>query len=164
MDTAWGTFAVITGGAAAALLGLLFVAISIRVDVISRSVALRDRAAQTLVLFGTALIVAILLAVPGQALQVLGVELIVLAVATAASLVALDRRVQADSRSEGIARVLDVVDVVTPNAITSLLLLVAGAILLFGAQIGRYVLVVPVLAALIGGVASAWLFMTRVTE
>jgi modulator of FtsH protease len=33
----WDTFALITGGAAGALIGLLFVAVSIRIDSISRS-------------------------------------------------------------------------------------------------------------------------------
>jgi hypothetical protein len=33
----WSTFAVIAGGAAAGLTGLLFVAVSIRIDVIARS-------------------------------------------------------------------------------------------------------------------------------
>ena len=161
MDTEWGTFAVITGGAAAALLGLLFVAISIRIDVIGRSVELRNRAGQTLVLFGTALVIGILLSLPGQSAQVLGIELIVLAGTTGAALVALDRRARAGERGEGIARVLDVI---APNTVTSVLLVVSGVILLFGATIGLYVLVVPVLATLIGGVASAWLFMTRVSE
>jgi hypothetical protein len=39
----WGEYAVIVGGASAALVGLLFVAVSIKVDLIVRSVALRAR-------------------------------------------------------------------------------------------------------------------------
>jgi len=49
----WDSFAVVVGGASGALLGLLFVAISIRLEVIVASSELRSRAAQTLVLFGT---------------------------------------------------------------------------------------------------------------
>jgi len=52
----WDAFAVIVGGASAALLGLLFVAISIRIGVIAGSRELRNRAAQTLVLFGIVLL------------------------------------------------------------------------------------------------------------
>jgi hypothetical protein len=33
--------------------------------------------------------------------------------------------------------------------------------LIFGVSAGLYVLIVPILTALIGGVASAWLFLTR---
>ena len=52
---AWDTFAAISGGAAATLTGLLFVAVSIRIASIARSQELRNRAAQTLSLFGTVL-------------------------------------------------------------------------------------------------------------
>ena len=37
----------------------------------------------------------------------------------------------------------------------------AGIILIFGVNAGLYLLIVPILTALIGGVASAWLFLTR---
>jgi hypothetical protein len=76
----WDTFATITGGAAAALTGLLFVAVSIRIDYIARSQELRNRAAQTLSLFGTVLVIAVLVAIPGQGYRALGIELLVLAV------------------------------------------------------------------------------------
>jgi hypothetical protein len=71
----WSTFAEISGGAAAALLGLLFVAVSIRIGVIAKSQELRNRAAQTLALFVTVLFVAILLSIPDQSGRVLGIEL-----------------------------------------------------------------------------------------
>ena len=54
---AWDTFAQIIGTAAAALIGLLFVAVSIRIASIARSQELRNRAAQTLSLFGIVLMV-----------------------------------------------------------------------------------------------------------
>jgi hypothetical protein len=54
--TGWDSFAVVAGGAASALIGLLLVAVSIRVDVIAASMELRNRAAQTLSLFAVALL------------------------------------------------------------------------------------------------------------
>jgi hypothetical protein len=101
---AWETFAEITGGAAATLTGLLFVAVSIRIDYIARSQELRNRAAQTLCLFGAVLITAVLLTIPGQAYRTLGLELIVLAVITSVSLYLLDRRAKINRSSEPIAR------------------------------------------------------------
>jgi len=77
----WDTFAVIIGGAAGALVGLLFVSVSIRIDVISASPDFRSRAAETLSLFMTVLLVAALLAIPGQRPWEFGVELVALAVA-----------------------------------------------------------------------------------
>ena len=76
----WATFATVVGAAAAGLTGLLFVAVSIRADVIAKSVELRNRAAQTLSLFVTVLLTAIVLAIPGQDYGPLGAELITLAV------------------------------------------------------------------------------------
>ena len=46
--------------------------------------------------------------------------------------------------------------------VTSVLVLVSGVVIAAGAHAGLYVLVVPVVAALAGGVASAWLLLTRI--
>ena len=91
----WATFATVAGGAAAGLTGLLFVAVSIRLDVIGPSQELRNRAAQVLSLFVTVLFISIALAVPGQAYGALGAELIVISAIAAVSLIALDRRARA---------------------------------------------------------------------
>lgn len=154
----WDTFTVVVGGAAAALLGLLFVAISIRLDTIMASTELRSRAAQTLVLFVSTLLLSLLLSVPGQPVRLLGGELMALAVLSGAALLALDRRAGQPSGQ----RINRVLDLVSPNVFTSLLLFAAGLVLALGLHAGLYVLVLPVLAAFLGGVTSAWLFMTRV--
>lgn len=157
---AWEAFAEITGSAAAALTGLLFVAVSIRIDYIARSQELRNRAAQTLILFGTVLFVAILIALPGQAYRALGAELVLQAGITGVGLYLLDRRARAQSSNQEIGRVLDAV---APNGVTSLLLGAAGIVLVLGVHAGLYVLVAPVLVAFAGGVASAWLLLTKIT-
>jgi hypothetical protein len=161
----WGTFATVAGTAAASLAGLLFVAVSIRTDVIARSQELRNRAAQTLALFITALLITILLAIPGQSYRVLGAELVALAVLTAVGHLALDRRAEIDpspsTPDAGAHALAAVLDTVAPNAVTSALLLVAGLLLLFDVHAGLDVLVLPVLTALAGGVTSAWLLLTK---
>ena len=120
---AWTTFATISGGATAALPGLLFVAVSIRITSVAQSQELRNRAAQTLSLFGTVLIISVLLAIPGQAYRTLGAELVVLAVIAGAGLYALDRRAKGGRSDQAVAPVLDAG---SPNTITSVLLLAAG--------------------------------------
>ena len=51
-----------------------------------------------------------------------------------------------------------------PNQVTSVLLLVPGILLALGERAGLYVLIVPMLEALVGGVANAWLFLTKITD
>lgn len=154
----WDTFATLAGGAAATMTGLLFVAVSIRVDRIKESMGLRNRAGQTLILFGTVLVASILVAIPAQADWLLGIELIILAALTGTALYVLDRRARTEQSDQPFAQLIEAV---SPNLVTLLLMLAAGITLIFGVNAGLYVLIAPVLTALIGGVTSAWLFLTR---
>lgn len=156
----WDSFAVVIGGAAAALIGLLFVSVSIRIEVISASPDFRNRGAATLCLFGSVLLVAILLVIPGQRGWELGVQLLVLAVGLGGVLWWLNRRATAHPSEQPISPILATV---SPDSITTLLLLVAGTLLLAGVDDGVYVVIPAVIAAIIGGIVSAWLFLIRVT-
>lgn len=160
----WGTFATVAGGAAAALTGLLFVAVSYRIEVIAKSLELRNRAAQTLMLFVTALFIAILISIPGQSYRVLGSELLALAIISGAGHLALDRRARIDPqpRDDEAHAIAKILDTVAPNAVTSALLGIAGVLLVFNLRAGLDVVVLPMLAALGGGVASAWLLLTKI--
>jgi hypothetical protein len=60
--------------------------------------------------------------------------------------------------------VASVLDAVAPTAATSILLLVAGLLLMFGVHSGLDVMVLPVVVALGGGVTSAWLLLTKLTQ
>jgi hypothetical protein len=157
----WDTFAVIVGGAAAVLLGLLFIAVSIRLAAFASNVELRNRAAGTLTLFGIVLLLALLLAVPAQSHRVLGVEIVVLAVLGGAGLFLLDWRAGRNRGQQVVGRVLEMV---SPDTVTTVLLLVGGLLLVFRVSAGMYVLVAPVVTAFVGGLVNAWLFMTRVQE
>jgi hypothetical protein len=155
----WDTFAVVIGGAAGALIGLLFVSVSIRIDVISASPDFRNRGAATLSLFVTVLLVAIVLVVPGQHAWQLGTELLVLAATLGGTLSWLNRRATAHPSEQPISRILGAV---SPDAITTILLSAAGVLLLAGVDDGVYVVIPAVIAAIAGGVASAWLFLIRI--
>ena len=130
---------------------------------IARSQELRNRAAQTLELFVTALLIAILLSIPDQTERSLGIELAALAVITGAGQLILGGRAEADAgkRDDSAHLVASILDAAAPNAVTSTLLLVAAVLLVSGVHAGLDVLVVPVLTALLGGVLSAWLLLTK---
>jgi hypothetical protein len=152
----WHDFGTTIGSLAGALTGLLFVAVSIKSDTLSKSVSLRSRAAQTLVLFMTSALAAIMLVAP-QPGDALGAELVALAAVSGAALYALDRRGGHDQSS----RVARYVEVASPNAVTQVLLGVAGLTLLLAAGGGLYWLIPATFFSLAGGVINAWLFLVR---
>ena len=153
----WHDFGVATGSLAGALTGLLFVAVSLKSDTLGKSLSLRSRAAQTLVLFMTTALAAVIVVAP-QPGDALGGELIALAAASGAALFVLDRRAGHDAAS----RVARYIEVASPNVVTSVLFGVAGLTLLLTAGGGLYWLIPAVVCGLVGGVINAWLFLVRV--
>jgi hypothetical protein len=153
----WRDFGVTVASLAGALTGLLFVAVSIKSDVLARSPSLSSRAAQTLVLFMTSAITAILLVTP-QPRPALGAELLAAAAATGALLFILDRRAGRE-HERGVARYIERA---SPNLVTAVLVAIAGLTFLLKVGGGLYWLIPAVLASLVGGVINAWLFLLRV--
>jgi hypothetical protein len=155
--TAWAGFGGALAVVAGALTGLLFVARSVKGTALSKSAPLRFRAAQTLVLFMTSVMIAVVLAAPQPATAV-GRQLLALAVLSGAGMLALDR--YAGHTSEpGAARF---VERFSPNTITALLVGVAGITVVVRAGGGLFWLIPAVAASLIGGVVNTWLFVVRV--
>ena len=162
MTPGWENFAVISGSAAGALTGLLFVAVSLNRDRIVSHPALRGEAGQTLVLFLLALLLSLLLVIPGDSARILGIVLVALAIVAGAIQILTwrsGRRSSAtgDGPEDRLARL---VDAVSPNLLTVLLTIVAGCLQIAGAN-GLYWLAAAEVAALVGGVVNAWLFLTR---
>jgi modulator of FtsH protease len=82
----WHDLFVATAGAAAALAGLIFVAVSINLEQILKYPALPPRAVATLSITVGLLLVSVFVLVPGQSRTVLGLEALILGAVTAAAL------------------------------------------------------------------------------
>ena len=159
MSADWTNFAVITGSAAGALTGLLFVAVSISRERIAGHPALRGEAGRTLVLFMLPLLLSILLVLPGVSTTALGIGLIALAAVatTVLTLIGRGKKPVGEGSEDRLARLLDRA---SPNLVVLILLLVAGCLELAGDD-GLYWVALSSVLSLVGGVINAWLFLTR---
>ena len=154
----WLGFGEALAAVAGTLTGLLFVAVSVKSDVLAASRSLSSRAAQTLVLFMTSVLIGLLLVAP-QPSPALGSELLAVAVVSGTALRVLDRRAGHGS-DQGVARYIEVL----PNLITAALVGVAGLTFLLKAGGGLYWLIPAAVGSLLGGVVNAWLFLVKVTS
>lgn len=154
---AWSDFGVAVVGAAAALTGLLFVAVSINLQRILAYSALPSRAGQTLILFASPLLVGILLLVPGQGTAALGGQLTAAGALIGLLLLGLSRqRTSAETTASFLlARVL-------PSLGTAVSIAAAGVSLLAGAGGGLRWIALATIVAFVGGLANAWVLLVEI--
>lgn len=155
----WGDFAIATAGAAAALAGLLVVAISINVREILADKSLPTRAFTALVVLISPLVTALLLLVPEQSVDTLGIELIVLGIVLGVVLVPRNLPFNLPPQRKLSSWVLTGALPVT---------LVVGGTTVAGIGIvseslgGLYWLVPAVIGAILGGLFQAWVLLIEI--
>ena len=155
----WAEFGQAVATAAAALAGLLFIAVSINLRQILDLPGLPSRAAQTLILFATPLVGAIMLIVPGQPRAAVAIELLATGLVVGGGQLYLYLSAE---RSEQDTTWRRLVGRVIPAVTSCGCMVVAGATLLGQAGGGLYWLVPSVLAALIFGLTNVWVLLVEI--
>lgn len=153
----WHEFAVMVGGASAALAGLIGVALSISVDQILANAYLPRRAGAALIMTITPLLVAVVLLVPNTSKTALGVELLVIAL-----LAALALGVAVSARSPEQPVVMWAIGTLVPVALLVVSTVLAGAGVISESLGGLYWVPIAVVAALLGGVLHAWVLLIEI--
>jgi hypothetical protein len=151
---AWSNYGVAVVSGAAALTGLLFVAVSVNSAWFWSSKAIRGRAGQALVLFIIPLVTGLLLLVPGQSTTALGIEIVVVGLLAGRTLLAL--------RSEPVKdepRTMALVERLSPRMIITAALIAGGTSLIARHAGGLYWLMVVHVCALLTGLLNAWVFL-----
>jgi len=160
----WESFALAQVGASAALLGLVFVGISINLRDIVGSGSLVHRAAEAVILLGRVLVTSTVVLIPGQRRDVLSAVLIVLACALFAIIVFLQRDAITQPSDPGrpgpppgslpIRRVFGLG--------AAVLIAVAGITLAAKAGGGLYWFPPAILAAYAGSLTDAWILLIEI--
>jgi hypothetical protein len=160
----WESFALAHLGASAALLGLVFVGISINLRDFVGSRQLVDRAAEAVILLGTVLVASTAVLIPGQGKGALSTELLVLAAATFAVIVSLQRGIKTqrvDLGKPGPPPVSVVLRRVLGLG-APVFLAVAGITLAASSGGGLYWWPAAILVAYAGALSDAWVLLIEI--
>ena len=160
----WSDFSVAQVGASAALLGLVFVGMSINLKEFVGTPVLVNRAIEAILLLGTVLVTATAVLMPGQDRDALGIELIVVGVLVALAVLRLQRGsstyvVPAGDRGPTRGSLLSRRVLGLGSAV---LIVVAGVLLLAEAGGGLYWWPAAVVAAYIGAIVNAWVLLVEI--
>jgi modulator of FtsH protease len=154
----WTDLFVASAGAAAALTGLLFVAVSINLKEILSLAGVPARAMETLMLLLSVVIVSIFALAPGQSLTALGLEVGVVGLVTAVAAARLigGATMPPDApRSWKASRLLLAAPATLP-------FLIGGISLIAESGGGLYWLLAGTVAAIVVGVINAWVLLVEI--
>ena len=116
----WRAYAANIVAASATLVGLLFVALSVQLDRLRKSEALRERAFAAFALFTASMGAGLCVATPGQSTTVVGIELLVIAALLAIQALWLDRgATRATAAGDAEASLADRLGRLTPGVISA---------------------------------------------
>jgi modulator of FtsH protease len=155
----WDNFFVASAGAAAALAGLLFVALSINLARILAIPGLASRAGETFVPLTVVLVISLEALVPGLWIRFFAVELLV--VGTIAWLFATIMEQRA-YRAHHYRKAQHLLLRIGINQPATLFIPISGLSVILGAPGGFYWLVPAVLLSLVGAMLNAWILLVEI--
>jgi hypothetical protein len=153
----WANFFVAEVGAAAALSGLLFVAVSINLARVLAIPHMPERAAETLFILVGVLVVASVGLVPGQTPTILGCEV----AATGVLVWGVSLRGHVRAYADVVTRRWLPRRIVGTQAAT-LPFIIGGTLLITGRTSGLYWLVAGVIASFAAGIQNAWVLLVEI--
>jgi hypothetical protein len=160
----WHDFFLATAGAAAVLAGLVFVGVSINLEMIMANpiYGLAGRALEALVLLVAVLIVTTLLLVPGQGMVLAGVEVLAVGIAEWAAIIAIQlqqlrnlRSLETNLRRHFIVRVV-------LSQVATLPMVAAGIGVLSWGVGGLYLLAAGVMLSFLVAVEASWVLLVEI--
>ena len=157
----WENFFIAEVGASAALLGLIFVGVSINLTRIISLPGLPNRAFLALIILLTILITCSLLLIPGQSLTLVGIELLVVGLLVWITAIRLDVMILLKKEHQYRSSYM------LNMALTQLALLpyiVAGIIVLTLGAGGLYWLVPAVIISFIKALLDAWVLLVEINR
>ena len=154
----WHDMFVAMAGAAAALTGLIFVAVSINLEQVLKYPALPPRAVETLSILIGLLVLSVFVLIPGQSLTALGVEILVLGVAVGTAL--LVKRIRLPrAAGQPLTWTVTPVGVILAAALP---MAAAGISVLVRGGGGLYWLVAALILGFAGAVFNAWILLVEI--
>jgi hypothetical protein len=154
----WHDMFVAMAGAAAALTGLIFVAVSINLEKVLEHPALPPRAVETLSILIGLLVLSVFVLPPGQSLAALGVEMLVLGLVLGTGLLVIRIRLP---RPAGQPLTWTLTPVAVILAAT-LPMTAAGISVLVRGGGGLYWLVAELILGFVGAVLNAWILLVEI--
>ena len=153
----WHELFIMSGGAAAALAGLIFVAVSLNHEDILNVPSLAPLAAQTLTVLVGIVVLCALGLTPGQPRVVLGAELVAVGLAVCAVVIATTLRIRRHLQNRWW-----IVSHLLLGTVATVPLLVAGLSLLVGVGGGLYWALAEIVAGFLVAAYYAWVLLIEI--